>query len=67
MKKLDLATAIMILIAALSWGGIGVLDVNLVSLLFENSDVERVIYTLFGVAAVYQLIYWRSIHARWKG
>ncbi len=54
MKALDMLAFILVLVGALNWGMVGLLNVNLVtSLLGTMPGVENVVYILVGVSAVY--------------
>jgi len=56
MKKLDIIVALLLIVGGLNWGLIGAFQFDLVDTLF--GDVEKlptILYTLVGVAAVYQL------------
>lgn len=47
---------ILVIIGALNWGLVGVLNYNLVSALFgEGSKAAKVIYALVGIAGVYSI------------
>jgi uncharacterized membrane protein YuzA (DUF378 family) len=66
MKKLDVACAALILIGAFAWGVVGLFNVNLIGTFVENVWAERCVYALIGVAAIYKVVYWKSICSRWK-
>lgn len=54
MSPLDQVALVLVVVGALNWGLIGIFDWNLVSWLFAFSAVvERVVYILVGLAAVY--------------
>jgi len=47
-------TFILVIIGALNWGLVGLMDLNLVNLLFGSMPgVERIIYILVGLSAIY--------------
>ena len=47
---------ILVIIGALNWGLVGVLNYNLVSALFgESSKASKVIYALVGIAGLYSI------------
>ncbi|MGI6662839.1 MAG: DUF378 domain-containing protein [Bacillota bacterium] len=57
MSALDWIAAILTIIGGLNWGLIGFAGFNLVSSIFgEGTSAERVVYSLVGLAALYQLI-----------
>lgn len=47
---------ILVIIGALNWGLVGFFDWNLVTAIFGDGTLTRVIYALVGVAALYMLI-----------
>ncbi len=52
-----LATYVLVIVGALNWGLIGILDVNIVNLLLGGSPVvEKFIYILIGASAVYDIL-----------
>ena len=65
MKKLDCAAAVLIWIAAFNWGLVGVFEFDLVDTLFESVVVDRLIYTVFGLASIYFVVNWKGIKERW--
>jgi uncharacterized protein len=57
MKTLNLATLALVIIGAINWGLIGLLNFDLVAAVFgTNSTFSHTIYTLVGLAGVYQLV-----------
>lgn len=57
MKALNLITLLLVIIGGVNWGLVGLFDFNLVAALFgEDSALSRVVYTLVGLSAVYQLV-----------
>jgi uncharacterized protein len=72
MKNLDVLAAILVVVGALNWGAVGIAHVDLVALLFgmrfgETSGLTSAVYSLVGLAGIYQAIFWRGIQHRWKG
>jgi len=54
---IDMIALVLIIIGALNWGLVGILDFNLVAKLFgEQTVVSRIIYGLVGFAGVYSII-----------
>ncbi len=50
----DWIALVLVLVGALNWGLVGLLDVDLVALLFgTESVVSRAVYSLVGLAALY--------------
>jgi uncharacterized membrane protein YuzA (DUF378 family) len=56
-RAIDVITYVLIIIGAINWGLIGFFDYNLVATMFgEMTVLTRMIYTLVGVSAIYQLL-----------
>lgn len=56
-KKLHLVAFVLVVVGGLNWLLIGVLNMNLVTALFGSVPLlERAVYTLVGLSAVYELI-----------
>ncbi|MEZ6255910.1 MAG: DUF378 domain-containing protein [Patescibacteria group bacterium] len=52
-----MVTFLLLVVGGLNWGLVGLLDFNLVSLLFGSVPVlEKVVYLLVGVSAVYEVL-----------
>ncbi len=67
MKTLDVIAAILLVVGGLNWGLIGLFDFNLVQMLFGSLPViERIVYVVVGLAALYQAVQWKAIQQRWK-
>lgn len=67
MKTLDVVVAILLVIGGLNWGLVGFFKFDLVAAVFGNmSPLARIVYSLVGLSAVYQIFQWKSIQARWK-
>lgn len=47
---------ILVVIGAINWGLVGFFDYNLVSAIFGDGTLTRVIYALVGVSGLYMLI-----------
>ena len=54
---------VLILIGALNVGLVGVFGFNLIGVFLENPFVERLIYMLIGIAALFKIIYF--FKGRW--
>ncbi len=53
METLQKICLVLTIIGAINWGLIGILDLNVVSLLFgEKTVVSNIIYTLVGIAGI---------------
>lgn len=67
MKTLDITAAILLVVGGLNWGLVGTANFDLVAaLLGGGSMLAKVVYTLVGLAAVYQALSLRAIQKRWN-
>ena len=56
MSALKFITQILVIVGGLNWGLVGIFSFDLVAAIFgEMTAVSRVVYTLVGISAVYQL------------
>ena len=46
----------LVVVGALNWGLIGLLDLNLVTMVFGMGGLSQLVYVLVGVSAVYVLL-----------
>ena len=72
MKKLDVIAAALVIIGAANWGLVGAFHLDLVAVVFgmkfgEASALSTVVYSLVGLAGLYQALTWKSIQRRWHG
>ena len=66
MKTLDITAAILLVVGGLNWGLVGTANFDLVATLFgAGSILAKIVYTLVGLAAVYQAASLRAIQKRW--
>ena len=70
MKKLDLATAVLLVVGGLNWGLVSIANFDLVAAIFgldfgDTNVVTRIIYGLVGLSAVYQATQLRALPRRW--
>ena len=66
MKALDITAAILLVVGGLNWGLVGTANFDLVAALFgAGSVLAKAVYTLVGLAAVYQAASLRAIQKRW--
>jgi len=66
MKKIDILAAILLVVGGLNWGLVGLLNFDLVAKLFgEMSLLSRFVYSLVGLAALYQALSVKAIQKRW--
>jgi len=67
MKALDIVAAVLLVIGGLNWGLVGIVHFDLVAkLLGDMSILSRIVYSLVGVAALYQALSWKAIQHRWQ-
>jgi uncharacterized membrane protein YuzA (DUF378 family) len=72
MKKLDVIAAALVIIGALNWGLAGIFHLDLVAAVFgmkfgETSSLSTLVYSLVGMAGLYQALTWKTIQRRWHG
>lgn len=66
LKTLDLVVWVLLAIGGLNWGLVGVFNIDLVAAIFgEMSFWSRIIYTLVGISAVYNILMFKAIWKRW--
>ncbi len=66
MRTMDVVAAVLLVVGGLNWGLVGVAEFDLVATLFgAGSMLSKVVYTLVGLAAVYQAVSLKSIQRRW--
>ena len=66
MKAVDVLATILLVVGGLNWGLVGVAHFDLVATLFGDMTVlSRIVYSLVGVAAVYQALSWKAMQRRW--
>lgn len=53
-KLISFLSHILVLIGALNWGLVGLMDMNLVTEFIKNELVQKVIYVLIGLSALYK-------------
>ena len=67
MKALDAIVTVLLIVGGLNWGLVGLFDFDLVAAIFgEASVLSRVVYTVVGVCALYDLLLWGQIRRRWR-
>lgn len=70
MKTLDVVAAVLLVVGGLNWGLVGVAHFDLVAAIFgmrfgETSALSAAVYTLVGLAALYQAVSFKAIQKRW--
>jgi uncharacterized membrane protein YuzA (DUF378 family) len=71
MKKLDVIAAVLVVVGAANWGLVGLANFDLVATIFgmsfgQTSALSSVVYSLVGIAGVYQALLWKNIRHRWQ-
>ena len=66
MKTIDIIAAVLLVIGGLNWGLVGLFDLNLVAAAVGTGIVATIVYTLVGVAALWQALGLRAIQDRWN-
>jgi uncharacterized membrane protein YuzA (DUF378 family) len=68
MKAIDVVAAVLLVVGGLNWGLWGLFEFDLVAALFGGNTaiVSKLVYTLVGIAAVYQAISLKAIQKRWN-
>jgi uncharacterized protein len=65
MKGLNLLAIILLVVGGLNWGLVGTTGFDLVRAIFgDMTPLSRIVYTLVGLAAIYQLVTWRTAQSR---
>ena len=68
MKTFDVLAAILVVVGALNWGLVGLLQFDLVGAIFgDMSVISRMVYVMVGLAGAFQAIQWKAIQRRWSG
>lgn len=66
MKTLDIVIWVLLAIGGLNWGMVGIFGFDLVEALFGiRTFLTRMIYTIVGIAAVYDIVMIKSVCKRW--
>lgn len=66
MKTVDVVVWTLLAIGGLNWGLVGIFDVDVVATIFgEMTIFSRIVYTLVGLAAVYDIVAIKAIWKRW--
>jgi len=66
MKKIDVLAAVLVVVGALNWGLVGLFQFDLVATLFgDASALSRIVYSLVGLAGLFQAAQWKAIQRRW--
>ena len=67
LKGIDIAAAGILVIGGLNWGVIGIFGFNPIESVFGMmSAFSRILYSLVGISALYEVVQWRAIQRRWE-
>ena len=67
LKTFDMVVYGLLIIGAINWGMVGLFDFNMVMFIFgEMTVLTRIIYTVVGLAAIYDLVFIKAIWRRWN-
>ncbi len=61
MKFLNTLVAYILVIGGINWGLVGFFNFNLVNYLFEHGWLDRLIYCIVGICAVYFAFAWPKV------
>ena len=65
MRTLDVIVAVLLVVGGLNWGLVGLFDFDLVETLFSSIPVvQKTVYVLVGLSAIYQIIGLKGIQTR---
>jgi uncharacterized protein len=70
MRTMDVVAALLLVVGGLNWGLVGIAHFDLVAATFgmhlgETSMLSAVVYSLVGLAALYQVVSFKAIQRRW--
>ena len=67
MKTFDIFAAILVVVGAANWGLVGLFQFDLVATLFGDATMlSRIVYSLVGIAGLFQAMQWKAIQRRWS-
>ena len=53
MKALHMVSFVLVIVGAINWGLVGLINYNLVNMIFGSIGLENIVYILVGIAGVY--------------
>jgi len=66
MRTADVICAVLVVVGAINWGLVGFANFDLVAAIFgSGTAAARLVYSLVGVAGLYQALSWKAIQRRW--
>jgi uncharacterized membrane protein YuzA (DUF378 family) len=67
MKKFDVLAAVLVVVGAANWGLVGLFQFDLVAAIFGDGTLAtRLVYSVVGLAALFQAVQWKAIQRRWS-
>ena len=60
MKKIDTIATLLILLGGINWGLIGFFNFDLLESVFGDSWLDRTMYLLIGLSAVFKIVNWKN-------
>lgn len=68
MKAIEVIVAVLLVVGGLNWGLWGLFEFDLVATLIGGNTaiLSKIVYTLVGIAAVYQAASLKAIQKRWN-
>ncbi|OGN63933.1 MAG: DUF378 domain-containing protein [Chlamydiae bacterium RIFCSPHIGHO2_12_FULL_49_9] len=60
MKKIDTIATLLILLGGINWGLIGFFNFDLLESVFGDSWLDRAMYLLIGLSAVFKIVNWKN-------
>lgn len=64
MKKFDMIMLGILIAGGINWGLWGFFGFNLVEYIIGNIIIDRIVYVLFGIGAIYQVVRWSWFFGR---
>ncbi len=66
MKSIDVIVAALLVVGGLNWVLVGLLHFDLVATILGDATLmSRLVYSIVGLCALYQVIQWKAIQRRW--
>ncbi len=66
MKKINIIALFLLILGGLNWGFWGVVDFNIVDYVFGKIWIDKVLYFLIGVSAIYVAVNWKGFSSKIK-
>ena len=61
MKFINAIAMTLLILGGLNWGLVGIWEFNLIDYLFGRIYIDRIIYVLVGISAIYVAVAWKFI------